>query len=147
VQAQPFIGEAPPAPAAQRQIVLTENVVSNQFFINGQAYAPSAAPQIVASSGTVEQWTVLNETGEVHAFHVHQVHFLVEAINGVPQSTLNWLDTVNVPYETPGNGTQQPGSVTLLVDLRDPIVKGTFVYHCHILEHEDGGMMAKIVVQ
>ncbi|MGC2130762.1 MAG: multicopper oxidase family protein [Candidatus Aquilonibacter sp.] len=147
VQAQPFIGEAPPPPAAQRQIILTENVVSNQFFINAQAYTPGAAPQIVAKSGTVEQWTVLNESGEVHAFHVHQVHFLVEAINGVPQSTLNWLDTVNVPYETPGNGTQQPGSVTLLVDLRDPIVRGTFVYHCHILEHEDGGMMAKIVVQ
>ena len=68
-----------------------------------------------------------HESGEVHAFHVHQVHFLVEAINGVPQSTLYWLDTVNVPYETPGNGTQQPGSVTLLVDLRDPIVRGTFV--------------------
>ena len=77
VQAEPFIGEAPPPPAAQRQIILTENVVSNQFFINAQAYTPGAAPQIVAKSGTVEQWTVLNESGEVHAFHVHQVHFLV----------------------------------------------------------------------
>jgi suppressor of ftsI len=141
------IGEAPPAPSAQRQIVLTENVVTNQFFINGQAYSPNAAPQVVAHSGTVEQWTVSNETAEVHAFHLHQVHFLVQAINGVPQSRQNWVDTVNVPYEYAANGTQEPGTVTLLVDLRDPVVKGTFVYHCHILEHEDGGMMAKIVVQ
>ena len=39
------------------------------------------------------------------------------------------------------------GSVTVLADFRDPVVRGTFVYHCHILEHEDGGMMAKILVQ
>jgi len=143
----PFIGEPPPAPAAQRQIVLSENVVTNQFFIDGHAYTPSDAPQIISQSGTVEEWTVLNESGEVHAFHVHQVHFLVEAVNGVATNSHNWLDTVNVPYETPGNGTEQPGSVKLLVDLRDPIVKGTFVYHCHILEHEDGGMMAKILVK
>jgi suppressor of ftsI len=147
IELSPYIGEVPPAPSAQRQIVLTENVVTNQFFINGLVYSPSAAPQVIAQSGTVEQWTVSNQTGEVHAFHMHQVHFLVQAINGVPQAQQNWVDTVNVPYEYPGNGTQQPGTVTLLVDLRDPIVKGTFVYHCHILEHEDGGMMAKIVVQ
>ena len=147
IELSPYIGEAPPAPSAQRQIVFSENVVTNQSFINGQTYSASAAPQVVAQSGTVEQWTVSNQTGEVHAFHLHQVHFLVQAINGVPQSQQNWVDTVNVPYEYPGNGTQQPGTVTLLVDLRDPVVKGTFVYHCHILEHEDGGMMAKIVVQ
>jgi FtsP/CotA-like multicopper oxidase with cupredoxin domain len=104
-------------------------------------------PQITSKAGTVEEWIVQNASQEVHAFHVHQVHFLVEAVNGVPQSPLHWVDTVNVPYEMPGNGTQQPGSVTLLVDLRDPTIKGTFVYHCHILEHEDGGMMAKILVQ
>jgi suppressor of ftsI len=143
----PYLAGPVPAPSAQHTIDLTENVVTNQFFINGQAYTPSAAPQIVSHAGTTEEWTVVNETGEVHAFHLHQVHFLVEAVNGVPQTTLNWVDTVNVPNEQPGNGAQQPGSVTLLVDLRDPVVRGTFVYHCHILEHEDGGMMAKIEVE
>lgn len=135
-----------PAPVAKHTIDFTENVVTNQFFINGQAYTPAAAPQIVSHTGTTEEWTIVNETGEVHAFHLHQVHFIVEAIDGVPQTSFDWVDTVNVPYEMPGNGTQQPGSVTLLVDLRDPVIAGTFVYHCHILEHEDGGMMAKIQV-
>jgi FtsP/CotA-like multicopper oxidase with cupredoxin domain len=39
-----------------------------------------------------------------------------------------------------------PASMKMLIDFRDPIVRGTFVYHCHILDHEDGGMMAKIQV-
>lgn len=146
LQTNPFTSGPPPAPVAQRTITLTENVVTNAFFINGQAFDVNAAPQIVSHVGTTERWTVVNNTGEVHAFHVHQVHFIVQAINGVPQTTLHWVDTVNVPYETPGGGTQQPGTVTLLVDLRDPVIVGTFVYHCHILEHEDGGMMAKIQV-
>jgi suppressor of ftsI len=143
----PYTAGPVPAPSAQHTIVLTENVVTNAFFVNGQVYSASAAPQIVSHVGTTEQWTILNETGEVHAFHLHQVHFLVEAVNGVPVSPMNWVETVNVPYEMPGGGTQQPGSVTVLADFRDPVVAGTFVYHCHILEHEDGGMMAKIVVQ
>jgi len=143
----PYTAGPVPAPSAEHTIVFTENVVTNAFFINGQAYSPSAAPQITSHVGTTEAWTILNETGEVHAFHLHQVHFLVEAINGVPVSPMHWVETVNVPYETPGGGTQQPGSVTVLADFRDPVVRGTFVYHCHILEHEDGGMMAKIAVQ
>jgi FtsP/CotA-like multicopper oxidase with cupredoxin domain len=143
----PYLAGVPPAPVAQHTIVLSENVVTNAFYINGQQFAMNMPPQITSKAGTVEEWIVQNASQEVHAFHVHQVHFLVEAVNGVPQSPLHWVDTVNVPYEMPGNGTQQPGSVTLLVDLRDPTIKGTFVYHCHILEHEDGGMMAKILVQ
>ncbi len=142
----PYLAGPVPAPVAHHTVVFSENVVDNQFYINGQAYAPNDAPQIVSHSGTTEEWTIVNETGEVHAFHLHQVHFLVEDVNGVAVSPMHWVDTVNVPYETRGNGTEQPGTVKLLVDLRDPIVKGTFVYHCHILEHEDGGMMAKIEV-
>ncbi len=143
----PYTAGPVPAPSAQRQIVFTENVVTNQFFLNGLAFDPNAAPAVVAQSGTTEQWTLLNQTGEVHAFHLHQVHFLVEAVNGVPVSPMHWVETVNVPAEFPGGGTQQPGTVTVLADFRDPVVRGTFVYHCHILEHEDGGMMAKITVQ
>jgi suppressor of ftsI len=147
LQLNPFMVGPIPAPVAQRTITLTENVVTNAFFINGAAFNVNDAPQIVSQSGTTEEWTVVNETGEVHAFHLHQVHFAVEAINGAPQSSEHWVDTVNVPYETPGNGAQQPGTVKLLVDFRDPVIRGTFVYHCHILEHEDGGMMAKIQVE
>ena len=41
-------------------------------------------PSIVTNTGAVEDWTISNHSGEVHAFHIHQIHFLVEAINGVP---------------------------------------------------------------
>jgi len=50
------------------------------------------------------------------------------------------LDNINVPAATP-NG---PGSVTLVMDFTDPTIIGTFLLHCHILSHEDMGMMAKI---
>ena len=53
------------------------------------------------------------------------------------------MDTVTVP-NWPGTGPYP--SVTVRMDFRDPNIAGTFVYHCHILDHEDGGMMAKIQV-
>jgi suppressor of ftsI len=97
----------------------------------------------VSQSGTVERWTLRNTTGEVHAFHIHQLHFITEDIDGVPQPAL-WRDTLNLPIAH-ADGT--PSVTHVLLDLRDPIIRGTFLFHCHLLEHEDGGMMAKIVVQ
>jgi len=52
-------------------------------------------------------------------------------------------DTVNVHFWE-GKGPYH--SVTLRMDFRDPNIAGTFVYHCHVLAHEDSGMMAKIQV-
>ena len=49
------------------------------------------------------------------------------------------VDTVSVPAS---DGTGPYPSVTVGMDFRDPNIAGTFVYHCHILDHEDGGMMA-----
>jgi FtsP/CotA-like multicopper oxidase with cupredoxin domain len=54
-------------------------------------------------------------------------------------------DTVNIPYYN-GRTLQYP-SVRLRMDFRDPNAVGTFVYHCHLLEHEDGGMMGTIRVE
>jgi FtsP/CotA-like multicopper oxidase with cupredoxin domain len=54
-------------------------------------------------------------------------------------------DTVNVPYYN-GHTLSYP-SVRLRMDFRDPNIVGTFVYHCHLLEHEDGGMMGRIKVE
>jgi FtsP/CotA-like multicopper oxidase with cupredoxin domain len=53
-------------------------------------------------------------------------------------------DTVNVPYYD-GRSLAYP-SVRLRMDFRDPNIVGTFVYHCHLLEHEDKGMMGSIRV-
>jgi FtsP/CotA-like multicopper oxidase with cupredoxin domain len=52
---------------------------------------------------------------------------------------------VVVPHRTrQSDGSWKPGSITLLADFRDPVIRGTFLFHCHILDHEDAGMMAKI---
>jgi FtsP/CotA-like multicopper oxidase with cupredoxin domain len=115
---------------------------SDQNTINGVAYDPSAPPMFYAQSGTVEEWTVINNSSQVHTFHIHQLHFVLEAINGIAQSQEFLLDNVNVPAAN-ANG---PGSVKILVDFTDPIDIGTFLLHCHILSHEDGGMMAAIRV-
>ena len=119
---------------------------SDQNTINGQAYDPSGPPLFYAQSGTMEQWQIVNNSSQVHTFHIHQLHFLVQSIAGgtpIEQSNVGMVvDNINVPAAT-ANG---PGSVTLLMDFTDPSIIGTFLLHCHILSHEDAGMMAKIRV-
>jgi FtsP/CotA-like multicopper oxidase with cupredoxin domain len=115
---------------------------SDQNTINGQAYDPGAAPQLYAQSGTVEEWTIVNTSSQVHTFHIHQIHFLLEAVNGVTQAQQYVMDNVNVPAASASG----PGTVKLLLDFTDPRIVGTFLLHCHILAHEDAGMMAKIRV-
>jgi suppressor of ftsI len=134
-----------PRPAAYRTIRFTED--ARGFYIDGKAFRMDDPPAIVARSGTVEIWTIENLTDESHDFHIHQVHFVVDAIDGVRVTPRAWLDTVDVPrrHRDPG-GRVVPGSVRAIVDFRDPVVRGTFVFHCHILDHEDRGMMAKIRV-
>jgi suppressor of ftsI len=78
----------------------------------------------------------MNKTHEVHSFHIHQVHFLFYSTNDRPEQQREWLDTVNVPVE---------GFVDLIMDFTDPIIRGMSLFHCHLLSHEDKGMMAKIL--
>jgi suppressor of ftsI len=131
------------APAATRHVFFSED--AKGFYINGRAYSPTEAPVFVVHVGTVERWIVQNLTGEDHDFHLHQVHFHVETVDGVPVPHPLWRDTVVVPHATlRSDGTSKPGELVLIADFRDPNVRGTFLFHCHILDHEDGGMMAKI---
>ena len=117
------------------------------FFItvDGQTetlFDPNNPPAITTTKGSVEDWTIENRTAEVHEFHMHQIHFLVLDVNGkrVPPKERQFRDTVQVPYWT-GSGPYP--SVKVRMDFRGAVA-GDFVYHCHILEHEDGGMMAII---
>lgn len=102
-------------------------------------------PNIVVKQGDVEDWIIENRTTELHAFHIHQVHFELMDWNGIPVNEPFLRDTVNVPYYN-GRALQYP-SVRLRMDFRDPNTIGTFVYHCHLLEHEDGGMMGTVRVE
>lgn len=135
--------ETMPAPAQQRSVVFTENNAGTLFYLNGQLYNNSSGPMFTVTSGTVEEWTLENATLELHAFHIHQVHFVVLDIDGAAQPPY-WRDTVSLPIEHK-DGT--PSVTHVLIDFRDPEIKGTFLFHCHLLEHADGGMMAKVLVQ
>jgi FtsP/CotA-like multicopper oxidase with cupredoxin domain len=110
----------------------------NGFYINGQKFSLDAAPMIRAKVGRLQRWRVLNNTREIHPFHIHQVHFLAVLENDRPIPDPQWLDTVNVPVE---------GSVDLVMDFTNPIIRGMSVFHCHLLNHEDKGMMAKILFE
>ena len=109
-----------------------------------QLFDPNAPPAITTTKGAVEDWTIENRTYEVHEFHIHQIHFVVLAVNGVPipRNQQQFRDTFQVPYWT-GSGPYP--RVKLRMDFRGAVA-GDFVYHCHILDHEDGGMMATIRV-
>ncbi len=132
---QNFFAKPLPAPAAHRTIRFTED--SNGYYFDHKPYDMMGGPSIVARSGTVERWTLVNTTDEFHDFHIHQVHFVVDSVQGRAPREREWLDTVNLQPHT---------STDVTIDFRDPIVRGTFLYHCHILDHEDQGMMAKIQV-
>jgi len=108
------------------------------FYINDKRFGPADAPMTRVHVGGYHHWRIVNKTHEVHPFHIHQVHFLFYATNGDSEKDGEWLDTVNVPAG---------GSVDLIMDFTDPIIRGVSLFHCHLLSHEDKGMMAKILFE
>jgi FtsP/CotA-like multicopper oxidase with cupredoxin domain len=156
VAANRFAGLASLTPSATRTLYFSE-VLSDptnpasptNFFITVDGatptlFDPNNPPAITTTQGSVEDWTIQNRAGENHEFHLHQVHFLLLAVNGVPvpAAQQQFYDTIQVPY---WSGTGPYPSVTVRADFRGPDI-GDFVYHCHILGHEDAGMMAIIRV-
>ena len=117
-------------------VTFTEDKKS--FYINGKKFASDDAPMVRAKVGSFQHWRVVNATGELHPLHIHQVHFLAYAENGQSIAEPVWLDTVNVPTG---------GSVDVIMDFTDPVIRGMSVFHCHLLNHEDKGMMAKILFE
>lgn len=152
----PWLGDV--RPVRTRRLYFSEKPVDpanpagkTDFFItlNGETPAVfdpiSGIPNIVAQQGTVEDWIIENRSNELHTFHIHQLHFLLLDYLGRPVNEPYLRDTVNVPYYN-GRSLIYP-AVRLRLDFRDPNVIGTFVYHCHLLEHEDAGMMGTIRVE
>ena len=121
---------------AQRTVVFSENAMEGKYFVNGQLFDHDRLDTRVAL-GTVEEWTIRNDTDDMHVFHIHQMHFQIDEINGQKQDFDGYMDTIRVP---------ERGEVKLIIPFTDPIIVGKFVYHCHVLEHEDKGMMGSIEV-
>ncbi|MCD4533424.1 multicopper oxidase domain-containing protein [Nocardioides sp. cx-169] len=142
--------ELAPSPAVPRELAAAPSldpadVVTTRDFtlsgerINGRQMDMSRI-DLVAEVDTTERWRVRNADGTPHNFHVHDVQFAVESVDGraPPPELAGWKDTVFVP---PG------GEVELLVrfsDYTDPDLP--YMYHCHLLRHEDRGMMGQFVV-
>src|SRR6266404_1890098 len=147
LQPRPAIGGAPVyvnfSPAILKRIedskprfVVDFTEDKKGFYINGQKFEMTDGPMLTVDVGSLQHWRVVNSTKEVHPFHIHQVHFLTYAVDGKPVKDPVWLDTVNVPYGS---------SVDLVMDFTDPIIRGMSLFHCHLLKHEDKGMMAKVL--
>jgi len=108
-------------------IELTANGTS--MGISGVAY-PDAQPYM-AMVGETQLWTVTNALDCAHPFHMHGFFFQVQS----PDGPLEWKDTVNVPIN---------GSVTFAVNFDDR--PGMWMFHCHILDHAEMGMMGSLMV-
>jgi FtsP/CotA-like multicopper oxidase with cupredoxin domain len=138
---EPVYATFPPAvlervEASEPQFVVNFTEDKQGFYINGQKFEMDSGPMLTVNVGSLQHWRVNNPPHEVHPFHIHQVHFLAYAVDGNPVKDPVWLDTVNVPYGS---------SVDLVMDFTDPIIRGMSLFHCHLLNHEDKGMMAKIL--
>lgn len=151
---RPWLGDV--QPVRVRHLYFSEKLLDPKdpnsatvFYITveGQSprpFDPQNGPDIIATQGTVEDWIIENRSNELHDFHIHQLHFQLVDWNGLPMHEPFLRDTVNVPYYN-GRALTYP-SVRLRMDFRDPNMIGTFVYHCHLMEHSDGGMMGLIRV-
>jgi len=130
-------------PVLTRRLVLTETMAMKPtgmemgFLINGKAFDMERV-DFVATAGEIELWEIVNEADMDHPFHVHGTQFQVVeherdgAVSKPPY--LAWKDTVNVA---------RGETVRLLLRQDRP---GQRMYHCHILEHEQLGMMGVLDV-
>jgi len=101
-----------------------------KFFINDHAFPHH--PAIMGMEHDVEIWEVRNETEMDHPFHLHGMFFQVLDVNGVPPRHRGLKDTVNVPQKATLRFAVQYG------------LPGAWMYHCHILEHAERGMMGEL---
>ena len=119
-----------PDPQTTRQFTLNHGMgMGMVFLINGKAFDHSRIDTQV-NLNTVEDWEIRNTGTMAHPFHVHTNKFQVQSRNGRLVPYLSWKDVVSI---SPGE------SVRIRIPFRDYV--GKTVYHCHVLDHEDRGMM------
>jgi FtsP/CotA-like multicopper oxidase with cupredoxin domain len=110
-------------------------MVLSQGLINGQPMDPNRV-DVTAPLGATEIWEIENLVGMDHPFHLHGFQFQVLDRNGVPEPFRSWKDVVNVPKH---------GTARFIVHYAD--FPGKWMFHCHILDHEDHGMMGILEVK
>ena len=135
--------ESAPLPATLRRVpaldtsavTKTNVLVFSQGLINGRMMDMSRV-DVHARLGATEIWQIENVVGMDHPFHLHGFQFQVLERGGVPEPFPSWKDAVNVrKHET----------VRIIVRYDD--YAGPWMFHCHILDHEDNGMMGVLGVR
>jgi FtsP/CotA-like multicopper oxidase with cupredoxin domain len=106
-----------------------------RFTINGHAWDPSYS-EWTSTLGTVEEWRIRNETEQDHPFHVHVNPFQITRINDAAVPFDGYQDTAIIP---------RFGSLTVRTRFTD-FAGGPILIHCHILDHEDMGMMTRFEI-
>jgi FtsP/CotA-like multicopper oxidase with cupredoxin domain len=119
-----------------RLVAFSSDDATGLFFINHQVFDHERV-DVQIPLGSVEEWTIRNASDELHLFHIHQVPFQVVSINGKAVPFNGLVDTVTVPIRA---------EVKIRLAFTDPAIVGRFMFHCHLLEHEDKGMMAQVEV-
>lgn len=121
------------ATGVERQFILGDTT------INGKSMDMSRIDTVIAASST-EIWTVTNTSPRAHNFHIHGTQFTVNTENGQSPAPQNrgWKDTVFIP---PGGTAELTVPFSSYADPATP-----YMYHCHMLWHEDQGMMAQYVL-
>ncbi|MEB3884706.1 multicopper oxidase family protein [Lyngbya sp. CCY1209] len=127
-----------PEPQQVRRFQMNHGMIRGQgmaFLFNGQSYEPGRIDTQVQLD-TVEDWEIINTGMMDHPFHVHGNAFQVVSRNGKPEPFRAWKDVVSV----------KPGETAKIrMAFRD--FAGKTVYHCHILDHEDLGMMGNLEIR
>jgi len=142
VQGERWIDTVRSSPIARRRtFVYSRTADKSEFMINGRIMEEDRIDE-VARLGDTEEWTIINTDQQYHNFHIHQTHFVVTDVNGVPQDEDSMHDTFSVPPAT----ADRPSTLKVVIPFTDPVIVGKFVYHCHAADHEDKGMMGVIEV-
>ena len=126
----------PAAGATPVSMILTlppQEAGQSEFRINGVPYWK--AKPFLADLGETQLWTVKNDTDWDHPFHLHGYFFMPVDEQGVPIQPAVWKDTLNVPMKA---------TARLLVTFDER--PGTWMIHCHILDHAEGGLMGTVQV-
>ena len=134
------IATLPAAAVADKRIVMDERILRGGkvgFSLNDELF-PDVTP-LSAAAGSVETWDIVNDSGMDHPFHLHGAPFQVVSTQKKggaveDEQFVAWKDTVNVPAQT---------TLRFVVQYENP---GTWMFHCHILEHAERGMMGMIEV-
>lgn len=125
--------------APDTQFSATQSLVDGPFFINGKAFNMDSI-NIITYLNNTEVWTLTNETMVAHPFHIHDIEFFVLDINGqIPPPEYRGLKDVILVQ--PNDTVRFITKFETFTDNHVP-----YMYHCHLLHHEDEGMMGSFLV-